>query len=304
MGLLDNFKKNRAGRISALQNATTVQNFDDGSYFPERDSEGNASVVLRFLPQKDVDAIPFVTYYTHKFKGDDGKWLFVDLCPTTIGNKCPICEKNSILWQTGTPENQNIARARKRKKEYVANVLVVKDPKSPEKEGKVFIFKFGASIYEKIKSAINPKYEDEKALNPFDLWEGANFLLRIRKDPVKKQTTYEDSKFDTQSALFDGDEAKLEKVLEECKDLSTFKDPSKIMAEAELYRRTENAYMNCGINSHKQNMSFTPEPVKNETPMPEFPSQNVAPSESINTNETTDDDPLASFRQMVDEIPF
>lgn len=305
MGLLDNFKKNRAGRISALQSATTsTQSFDDGTYYPERDSEGNANVTIRFLPQKDVDAIPFVTYFSHKFKGDDGRWLFMDLCPTTVGKKCPICDKNSTLWNSGSTEKQNIARSRKRKKEYVANILVVKDPKSPEKEGKVFLFKFGASIYEKIKNAINPKYEDENALNPFDLWEGADFYLRIRKDPVKKQITYEDSKFAKSSPLFDGDEVKLEAILGQCKDLSVFKDESKLMGEEEALSKANSAYCKCVPTASSMS---TEAPVVKEAEAPKkeapvFPEAKDTGEIPFESNE--EEDPLAAFKQMVDEIQF
>lgn len=306
MGLLERMKQNRSKSISALQNATTDKNFkNEDEYFPERDSEGNASVVIRFLPQQDPDKVPFVSYYKHIFRGDDGKWLVTDLCSTTLGQPCEICAKNSKLYQSGIAENQNIARARKRKKEYAANILVIKDSKSPEKEGKVFVFKFGATIYEKIRSAINPKYEDEQVLNPFDLWEGADFYLRIRKDPVKKQITYEDSKFGPQSALFDGDEKKLESVLQQCHDLGKYIDPALVKSGASWTQRVNDAYSKClpdssqFINQYEEKKVSEPkrEQVRHE---PEFPQSTVKPSE----NSFDDEDPLASFKAMVEEVPF
>lgn len=307
MGLLEKLKKNRNRTIDALKNATndSAAYKNDDEYFPERDSEGNASVVIRFLPQQDPDKVPFVSYYKHIFKGDDGKWLVTDLCATTLGQNCEICQKNSKLFQSGIAENQNIARSRKRKKEYAANILVIKDPKSPEKEGKVFVFKFGATIYEKIKSALNPKYEDEEVLNPFDLWEGADFYLRIRRDSIKKQITYEDSKFGKQSALFDGDESKLEALLEQCHDLGKYINPENVKSGPNWTARVNDAYQRCMPDStavmnqyeEKHSAGIKQAPVKNE---PEFPQSNVRPSESINT----DEDPLAAFKAMVEEVPF
>ena len=308
MGLLERMKQNRNKSISALQSATTDKNFkNDNEYFPERDSEGNASVVIRFLPQQDPDKVPFVSYYKHIFRGDDGKWLVTDLCATTFGKPCEICAKNSKLYQSGIVENQNVARARKRKKEYAANVLVIKDSKSPEKEGKVFVFKFGATIYEKIRSAINPKYEDEQVLNPFDLWEGADFYLRIRKDPVKRQITYEDSKFGPQSALFDGDENKLESVLQQCHDLGQYINQNNVKTGATWTQRVNDAYSKClpdsshFVNQYEEAKTVEPkhEQVRHET---EFPQTTVKPSESRMSND--DEDPLAAFKAMVDEVPF
>ena len=306
MGLLDRMKQNRNKSITALKTATSENNFkNEDEYFPERDSEGNASVVIRFLPQQDPDRVPFVSYFKHIFKGDTGKWVVTDICPTTVGKPCEICQKNSKLFQSGITENQNIARARKRKKEYAANVLVVKDPKSPEKEGKVFVFKFGATIYEKIKSAINPKYEDEQVLNPFDLWEGADFYLRIRKDPVKRQITYEDSKFGPKTALYDGDETKLEAVLEKCHDLSKYIDPANIKSGPNWTQTVNEAYSKClpdsaaTFNQYEERRVSAPKqaPVRNE---PEFPQSHVKPSESG----FDDEDPLESFKAMVEEVPF
>lgn len=308
MGLLEMVRRMKLSRnqsISALQNATTEKSFkNEEEYFPERDAEGNASVVIRFLPQQDPDRVPFVSYYKHIFRGDDGKWLVTDLCATTIGQTCEICQKNSKLFQSGIAENQGIARSRKRKKEYAANILVIKDPKSPEKEGKVFVFKFGATIYEKIKSALNPKYEDEEVLNPFDFWEGADFYLRIRKDSVKKQITYEDSKFGKQSALYDGDEAKLESVLGQCYDLNKYIDPTNIKSGPNWTARVNDAYQKCMpdsstiVNQYEERRTAETKqaPVKSE---PEFPQSHIKPSESMSV-----EDPLAAFKAMVEEVPF
>lgn len=303
MGMLDNFKKRRGTVSNSLTSAMEDKQYVSEFYYPERDQQGAASVVIRFLPQKDPDAVPFVSLYRHAFKGDDGNWVITDLCATSIGKDCEICKCNSVLWNTNIKEKQDIARERKRKKEYICNILVVKDPKSPEKEGKVFPYRFGPSIYNKIKQAIKPSFEDEPVLNPFDLWEGADFMLRIRKDPQSKQVTYDDSKFCTPSELFNGDEKKLEDVISQCIDLSKYVDPALVAGQNELAKRCEKAYANCipQNKSRSENTSAQVSAPKQDAHMPEFP-------ETTNTaSSSADEDALKSFQSLVnniDEVPF
>lgn len=300
MGLLDKLKANREKSTAAVIAAIEEKNYENEFYYPERDQQGAASVIIRFLPQKDPDAVPFVSLFRHMFKGDDGKWLIADLCGTTIGEECEICKRNTELWNTNDPEKQAVARSRKRKKEYICNILVIKDPRSPEKEGKVFPYRFGPTIYEKIKSAITPSYDDEPVINPFDLWEGADFLLRIRKDTQSKQITYDDSKFAKQSALFDGDEKKLLETLEQCVDLSKYVDKNLIIDSAELSRRCDAAYSNYlntknNIKSNNQTLNST----SNNEPTIDYDELRVSTQESKDEN-----DPLATFRNLVNEVPF
>lgn len=302
MGLLDKFKANREAGVALLRKATEEKTFFNEFYYPERDQQGAASVVLRFLPQKDPNAVPFVSLYRHMFKGDDGKWVVTDLCATTFNEQCEICRCNSELWRTNDPEKQNIARARKRKKEYICNVLVLKDPRNPDNEGKVFPFKFGPSIYEKIKNAITPSYDDEPVINPFDLWEGADFLLRIRKDSQSKQVTYDDSKFANVSALYNGDEDMIVKALEQCVDLSKFIDKSLIVSNEILERKCASAYANTLKGKQAPSFQMNSEPrtesnyVKSETP--------EIPSEFKSESNASSDDPLAAFKSLVNEVPF
>mgnify|MGYP003348388886 CR=1 FL=1 len=183
---------------------------NENTWKPEVDKAGNGLAVIRFLPAAAVDGddgLPWAKIFEHGFQGPGG-WL-IDKCLTTKGQQCPICEHNSSLWNSGIEANKEIVRKQKRKLSYYANVYIVSDPKHPENEGQVKLFKFGAKIFEKITEAMNPQFEDETPINPFDLWKGANFKLKITK--VAGYQNYDKSEFMTPSALLDDDEA-LEKI--------------------------------------------------------------------------------------------
>jgi len=149
---------------------------DDRIWKATQDKSGNGYAVIRFLPAPEGEDVPWVRRFNHGFKGPGG-WC-IENCPTTIDGSCPICEANSELWNSGTESNKNIARDRKRKLSYYANILVVSDSTHPENDGKVFLFRFGKKIFDKIQEAMNPEFEDENPVNPFDFWEGANFKLK------------------------------------------------------------------------------------------------------------------------------
>ena len=195
---------------------------------PEVDKSGNGIATVRFLPapsiDNDEDALPWVKVFSHGFKGPGG-WL-IDNCLTTKNNQCPVCEGNTVLWNSGIEANKTVARERKRKLNYITNIYIVSDPKHPENEGKVFLYRFGKKIFDKITEAMNPPFEDEKPINPFDLWKGANFKLKIRK--VEGYQNYDKSEFETSSPLSD-DDTKMEKIwkseysLKELVDDSQFK---------------------------------------------------------------------------------
>ena len=182
----------------------------DNYWRPEVDKAGNGMAVIRFLPASSVDgddALPWVKIFGHGFQGPGG-WL-IDNCLTTNNKQCPVCEHNSTLWNSGIEANKDIVRKQKRKLNYIANVYIVSDPKHPENEGQVKLFKFGKKIFDKISEAMNPAFEDESAINPFDMWKGANFKLKIRK--VEGYQNYDKSEFESPSVLLDDDE-KLEKI--------------------------------------------------------------------------------------------
>lgn len=206
---------------------------DDRFWYPETDKANNGSAIIRFLPASAVDGeegLPWVRTFSHGFQGPGG-WL-IENCLTTLNEKCPVCESNSVLWNSGLEANKEIVRKRKRKLTYISNILVISDPKNPDNEGKVFLFKFGKKIFDKITEAMNPEFEDETAINPFDFWEGANFKIKIRQ--VEGYRNYDRSEFDLPSALFDGDDDKLETLwkrehsLKEFTNASQFKSYDKI----------------------------------------------------------------------------
>ena len=204
-----NFDK-LAKAIESL-NPTEGSDKADNFWKPEVDKAGNGTATIRFLDVSSddgEDALPWVKFFSHGFQGPGG-WL-IDNCLTTLnGAKCPVCEHNSSLWNSGIEANKELVRKQKRKLNYITNVYIVADPKNPENEGKVKLFKFGAKIFDKISEAMNPAFEDETAINPFDFWKGANFKLKIRK--VEGYQNYDKSEFESPSPLFN-DDAKIEKI--------------------------------------------------------------------------------------------
>jgi hypothetical protein len=198
-------KKNSTSMASKLQEELEKSNKsndykDDRFWRPTLDSASNGYAVIRFLPAVESEDIPWVKLYSHAFMGKGG-W-FIHNCPTTLGEKCPVCEANGELWNSGTESDKRIARDRKRKLNYVSNILVVEDPAAPQNKGKVFLFKYGKKIFDKIQEQMNPEFEDENAVNPFDFWKGANFKLKVRK--VEGYVNYDKSEFSASSELLDG----------------------------------------------------------------------------------------------------
>ena len=175
---------------------------DDRFWKPELDKTGNGYAVIRFLPAVSGEDLPWQRVWSHAFQGPGG-W-YIENSLTTLNHKDPVSEENTRLWNTGVDSDKEIARKRKRKLSYYSNILVVSDPKHPENEGKVFLYKFGKKIFDKITEAMQPAFEDEAAINPFDFWKGANFKLKIRK--VDGYWNYDKSEFESVSALADNDE--------------------------------------------------------------------------------------------------
>jgi len=198
--------------IEATSQPAEAGSKDDTRFWqPEVDKAGNGMAVLRFLPAPAADgddALPWVRVFSHGFQGPGG-W-FIDNCLTTVNEKCPVCEHNSTLWNSGIEANKDIARKQKRKLSYVANIMVISDPSNPANEGQVKLFKFGKKIFDKITEAMNPEFADETPVNPFDMWEGANFKLKIRN--VEGYRNYDKSEFADVSALLDGNDEKLEEL--------------------------------------------------------------------------------------------
>ena len=208
---------------------------DDRFWRPELDKAGNGFAVIRFLPAADGEDIPWVKLYNHGFKGPGG-W-FIENSLTTLGQKDPVSEMNSRLWNSGLESDKDIARQRKRRLSYISNILVVSDPANPQNEGKVFLYKYGKKIFDKIQESMNPEFQDEEAINPFDYWKGANFKLKVRK--VSGFVNYDKSEFESASPLFDGDDAKLESLWKTQYKLDEFVSESNFKSYDELKARLD-----------------------------------------------------------------
>ena len=206
---------------------------DERFWRPELDKASNGYAVIRFLPAPPNEDLPWAKLYSHGFQGKGG-W-FIENSRTTFGEKDPVSEMNSELWNSGIESDKDIARARKRKLQYISNILVISDPANPQNEGKIFLYKFGKKIFDKIQEAMEPEFADEKAVNPFDLWDGANFKLKVRK--ISGFINYDKSEFDSPSELFDGDDVQLEELWKKQYSLTAFSDPSNFKSYDELKQR-------------------------------------------------------------------
>jgi hypothetical protein len=204
-------------------NAEAGSKDDTRFWQPEVDKAGNGMAVIRFLPAPAADgddSLPWVRVFNHGFQGPGG-W-YIENSLTTLNQKDPVSEYNSILWNSGIEANKEIARKQKRRLTYIANILVVSDPKHPENEGQIRLYKFGKKIFDKISEAMNPEFADETPLNPFDFWEGANFKIKIRQ--VEGYRNYDKSEFDSPTAV-SGDDAELEALWKKEYSLKEFLDP-------------------------------------------------------------------------------
>ena len=175
---------------------------DDRLWKPVLDKSGNGYAVIRFLPAVEGEDLPWAKVWNHAFQGPTGQW-YIENSLTTISQKDPVSEHNTRLWNTGLESDKEIARKQKRKLQYFSNIYVVSDSKHPENDGKVFLYRYGKKIFDKVMEAMQPAFEDEKAINPFDFWEGANFKLKVRK--VDGFWNYDKSEFADVSPLFDDD---------------------------------------------------------------------------------------------------
>ncbi|MBT9159525.1 MAG: hypothetical protein DDT26_00784 [Dehalococcoidia bacterium] len=231
-----------AKKVDDLAKGTGGKYADDelkASYWqPSVDKAGNGYAVIRFLPAPPGEDEPFVRIWDHGFKGPTGAW-YIEKSLTTIGLKDPAGEYNSTLWNASSDENseeRKQARAQKRRLSYHANIYIVKDSGNPENEGKVFRYSFGKKIWDKLAQAMNPEFEDESPMNPFDLWEGADFKLKIRQ--VEGYRNYDKSEFDSKSPLFKDDD-KLESIWKMCYPLRELVDPKNFKTYDELKARLD-----------------------------------------------------------------
>lgn len=230
-------KKNSASAIEKLVGAAEKLGApktygNEGFWAPTVDKAGNGYAIIRFLPAKEGEDLPWVQYWDHGFKGQTtGRW-YIENSLTSIGLPDPVSEANSLLWNSGREEDKTIARERKRRLHYVSNIEVISDSGNPANDGKVFRYKYGKKIFDKIMDVMQPQFADEKPINPFDFWSGANFKLKIRQ--VEGFRNYDKSEFDKQAPHRGGDDAQLKEVYESLFSLAELVDPKNYKSYAEL----------------------------------------------------------------------
>jgi hypothetical protein len=271
---------------------------DDTFWKPELDKSGNGYAVVRFLPTPEGDEMPWVSYFDHGFQGPGG-W-YIEKSLTTIGKKDPVSEYNTSLWNTGIEANKEQARKQKRRLHYVSNIFVVSDPKNPDNEGKVFQYRYGKKIFEMLKEAISPAFEDESAINPFDLrGEGANFKIKIRK--VDGYWNYDKSEFDSPTNLFE-DEARLENIAMSTKSLSEIISPSKFKSYEELKEKLDRVLGLAGAVANSTAESIADD--MEEVPWSGVNKETVAEEPVISSVETSsaeeEDDAMDYFKKLAD----
>ena len=236
-------KKSRSNDLQKLQSEVEKinnpqNNFsreDDRFWKAELDKSGSGYAVIRFLPPPNGEELAWAKIFNHGFQGPGG-W-YIENSLTTLGQKDPLAEYNSTLWNSGIEANKEIARKQKRRLTYISNIFVVEDKANPQNEGQVRLFKFGKKIFDKVNGSMNPEFEDETPVNPFDLWEGTNFKLKIRK--VDGFSNYDKSEFEAPAAVLDGDDAKLEELWKKEYKLLEFVDPKNFKSYDDLKTRLD-----------------------------------------------------------------
>jgi hypothetical protein len=295
---LDHLRKNRMSDINKLVaaaekvggNAGQQQaSYEDNRFWkPEVDKAGNGFAVLRFLPTPAGEDLPWTRYWDHGFQGPGG-W-YIEKSLTSIGQNDPVGEVNTKLWNSGLDSDKEIARKQKRRLHYVANVLVVSDPAHPENEGKVFLYQFGKKIFDKMMDVMQPQFQDEEPVNPFDLWEGANFKLKIRN--VEGYRNYDKSEFDKKSAV-SADESELEAIYAKVYSLKEFTDPSKYKTYDELKAKLERVLGGTAPRTTAESITL------DETASaPSVGKSKFAPIEAADDG---DDDTMSYFSKLANE---
>ncbi|SRR6266704_2041263 len=303
-------KKQRAEQMKALTsklNDATGQTFveDDRFWQPTVDKEGNGYAIIRFLPEIEGEDVPFVRIWTHGFQGPGG-W-YIENCLTTIGKEDPVAEYNNILWNSTTDDKspqRKQARDQKRKLGFISNIEVIEDPAKPECDGKVFLFKYGKKIFDKIKEKMEPPeaFKDETPMNPFDMWEGANFRLKIRK--IEGYRNYDASKFEESTPIAKDDKT-IEKIWKSGYALQEFLAPDQFKPYPELLAKLNKVL---GINTQeKTNKGLPVNEPEPERAAPKFKAR-AAEEEPADTeipegldDSVDDEDGLNFFKNLVDK---
>lgn len=273
-----------------LEKSSTQSGADERLWKPELDASGNGYAVIRFLPAPEGESVPWAKIYSHAFQGPGG-WL-IDNCLTTNGDKCPICAANQKLWNSGHEADKEVARQRKRKLSYYSNIYVLNDSKNPDNNGKVFLFKYGKKIHDKILAAMQPEFQDETPMNPFDLWEGANFKIKIRT--IGGYWNYDASEFSSPIAL-NKDDDNLEAIWRQTYSLEAFSAADQFKSYEELENR-----MSVVLGTTPNPVTRQVQEEEDEDPMPvaSTPSRR----EPVSTvSDDSDDDALSYFARLAEE---
>lgn len=270
---------------------------DDRFWKPEMDKSGNGYAVIRFLPTPVNEEMPWISYWDHGFQGPGG-W-YIEKSLTTLNQQDPVSEFNTQLWNTGVEANREQARKQKRRLHYVSNILVVSDPKHPENEGKVFLYRYGKKIFEMLKEAISPAFEDEAAINPFDLrGEGANFKIKIRK--VDGYWNYDKSEFDSPSP-FSPDEDELESIANKAYSLTELISPDEFKSYDELKEKLDRVLGLTGGVS-RSTVESVAEDLEEEVPWSNVNTESSADEPVAKTVSAMDeDDAMDYFRKLASE---
>ena len=265
---------------------------DERIWKPEVDKSGNGYAVLRFLPAPKGEELPWAKVWNHAFQGPTGQW-YIENSLTTIGQNDPVSELNTAYWNSGVESDKEIARKQKRKLQYYANIYVVSDPKHPENEGKVFLYRFGKKIFDKCMEAMQPAFEDETPINPFDFWEGANFKLKIRK--VDGYWNYDKSEFAAPSALLDDDDA-LEEVWGKQYSLAEFTAPTNFKSYDELKTRLDTVLAGTTTVGNVTSV-MEDEPVETTVTV----DTKESPAPTVDVKDDDEDDSIDYFQKLADE---
>jgi hypothetical protein len=305
MGFADLKKQSKLGSLTAKlvkevekMNNNGSTSGDDRVWKLECDKSGNGYAVIRFLPAPDGEDLPFVKLYSHAFQGPGG-W-YIENSLTTLGQKDPVSEYNTMLWNNGTDAGKETARKQKRKLTYVSNIYVVKDPANPENEGKVFLYKYGKKIFDKLTAAMQPEFEDEEAIDPFDFWQGANFKLKAKN--VAGYRNYDSSEFARPDALLDDDE-EMESVWKKEYSLAELVAADQFKTYDELKLRLDYVLGNKGTPRLQQDEDLEDEsegrgPVKDLTDDIRNELESLPTSRTV--TEEDEDDTLSYFAKLAE----
>jgi hypothetical protein len=303
MGFADLKKQSKLGSLTEKLVKEVEKMNNSGNSSDERlwklecDKANNGYAVIRFLPAPDGEDLPFVKVYSHAFQGPGG-WL-IDSCLTTLNQKCPVCEHNSGLWNSGMDSNKEVARKQKRKLTYMSNIYVVKDPANPENEGKVFLFKYGKKIFDKLTEAMQPEFEDETPIDPFDFWTGANFKLKAKS--VAGYRNYDSSEFAAQGVLLNDDDA-MEAIWKKQYSLAEFVSPDQFKSYEEMKKRLESVLggKTARIDSEVEDEDDYRGPAPSLTEDLRSELNNLKPTRPAAVNEDDDDDALSYFQKLAE----